>query len=109
VGGGDRNDRARLLATLGFVSFLWLPSETGPETGPGIAVAAIRRHVSFLGADEVEGRAPGCEGADKATRYTAADLQRPGLRPLGEDAGFFQPVPLHASSPDPGNELFLVP
>ena len=63
--------------------------------------------MSFLGADAVEGRAAGSEGGEKAARYLAGELERLGLVPLGE-GGFYQPVPLHASRPEPSNQLFLV-
>jgi hypothetical protein len=83
-----------------------LVSVVSTEQG-GPSAEAIRRHVFVLGADELEGRAVGTEGGDKAARYIAGELKRYGLRPLGEDGSFYQPVPLHGSRPDPSNELFL--
>jgi hypothetical protein len=95
----------RLLISLGLaVSAAALASEVERD----VSADAIRRHVFVLGADELEGRAVGTEGGDKAARYIAGELKRYGLQPLGGDSGFFQPVPLHASRPDPSNELFLV-
>jgi hypothetical protein len=78
------------------------------ESGPGVSAQALRRHVFVLGADELEGRAPGTRGGDKAARYLAGELKRFGLRPLASDGSFYQAVPLHGSRPDPLNELVLV-
>jgi hypothetical protein len=95
----------RLLISLGLaVSAAALAS----EAAKAVSAPTIRRHVFVLGADELEGRAVGTEGGDKAARYIAGELKRYGLRPLGEDRSFHQAVPLHGSRPDPSNELFLV-
>jgi hypothetical protein len=74
----------------------------------GVSAEAIRRHVLVLGADELEGRATGSRGGEKAARYIAAELKRFGVRPLGERGDYDQPVPMHAARPGQGNELFLV-
>jgi len=94
----------RLFALVALVASLGLLAE--PEEG--VTAEGIRRHVFVLGADELEGRAPGTPGGEKAARYIAGELLRHGLRPLGADGSFYQPVPLHGSRPDPTNELFLV-
>jgi len=73
-----------------------------------VEAEAIRRHVFVLGADELQGRAVGTPGGDKAARYIAGELKRYGLQPLGPGGSFHQTVPLHGSRPDPSNELFLV-
>jgi hypothetical protein len=93
----------RLLISLGLAAAL---SVLLPET-TDVSADAIRRHVFVLGADELEGRAVGTEGGDKAAQYVAGELKRYGLKPLGQEGGFYQQVPLHASSPEPANELFL--
>jgi hypothetical protein len=98
----------RPLITLVLPCAAWLLPGTSPETPPRVAAEDIHRHVAFLGSDALEGRAAGSEGGERAARYVAGELERLGLRPLGDDGGFFQPVPLHASSPEPSNELFVV-
>jgi len=82
------------------------PSEA--DTGPGVSADEIRRHAAWLADDARTGRFPGTEGARAAARYIADVLARSGLRPLGDDGGWFQAVPLHGTLPEPSSELFLV-
>ena len=55
--------------------------------------ADARRILSVLAADSMEGRGTGTAGAQRAARYIATEMQRIGLKSLG-DSGFFQHVPL---------------
>jgi Zn-dependent M28 family amino/carboxypeptidase len=48
-------------------------------------------HVEFLASDKLEGRNTGSEGHRKAAEYVAAQFERDGLKPAGEQ-GFIQPV-----------------
>jgi len=59
--------------------------------------AAVMADVRFLADDLLEGRKPGTRGYELAAKYVAARLETMGLRPGGEDGGFFQPVPLRES------------
>ncbi|MGH7309983.1 MAG: M20/M25/M40 family metallo-hydrolase [Candidatus Rokuibacteriota bacterium] len=47
-------------------------------------------HVRILSAPDLEGRAPGTPGADRAARHIARVFQEAGLRPGGDAAGFLQ-------------------
>ena len=49
--------------------------------------------LSTLAADSMEGRRTGTKGAAMAARFLAAELERYGVEPAGDD-GFFQTVPL---------------
>lgn len=51
-------------------------------------------HVRYLADDALEGRFAGSPGERCAGDYIAAEFQRLGLLPGGEDGTFFQPVPL---------------
>lgn len=72
-----------------------------PAEGPSTAVAdlegdratRIESLLSVLAADSMEGRRTGTRGAHMAADFLAAELERYGVQPLGED-GYFQPVPL---------------
>jgi hypothetical protein len=75
--------------------------------GPAVSAEAIRRHTSFLGADGLEGRAPGTPGAVAAARYIASEMERAGLRGLGRGEGWLQDVPLHGTIPTEGTELVV--
>jgi hypothetical protein len=53
----------------------------------------LRSLLSTLAADSMEGRRTGTEGAAKAARFLAAELERYGVEPAGDD-GYFQTVPM---------------
>ena len=48
-------------------------------------------YVEFLASDKLEGRNTGSEGHRKAAEYVAAQFERDGLKPAGEQ-GYIQPV-----------------
>jgi hypothetical protein len=48
-------------------------------------------YVEFLASDKLEGRNTGSEGHRKAAVYVAAEFERDGLKPAGEE-GYIQPV-----------------
>jgi hypothetical protein len=52
----------------------------------------VRRILSTLAADSMEGRATGTPGANKAARFIANEMKALGLSPAG-DSGYFQRVP----------------
>ena len=54
-----------------------------------ISADALRGHVMFLASDLLEGRGTPSRGQDLAAAYLAAQYQRAGLEPLGDD-GYFQ-------------------
>jgi hypothetical protein len=55
--------------------------------------ADVRRILSALADDSMEGRASGTPGARRAARYIGGQMKKIGLEPLG-DSGFFQRVPI---------------
>jgi hypothetical protein len=59
-----------------------------------------RALLSMLAHDSLEGRLTGTTAAMKAARIIAAEMQRAGLEPLGDD-GFLQRVPLYVAAPAP--------
>jgi len=50
-------------------------------------------HVKFLAADEFKGRKSGSPEYRKAAEYVAAEMQKAGLKPGGENGTWFQEVP----------------
>jgi aminopeptidase YwaD len=56
------------------------PAAAGPPTPPA---AWLLDHVKTLAAPEMEGRASGTPGAERAARHIAAEFQRLGLKPGG--------------------------
>ncbi len=65
----------------------------------------LEAHASFLGSDELVGRAPGTTGGDRAAAYIAGQLAALGLEPLGDGGSFLQQVPLHGVTALPESRL----
>jgi hypothetical protein len=70
-----------------------LPAGPG-ESAPEISADRIKADVAYLASDRLEGRAPGTRGELLATEYIAGEFKKAGLKPVGKDGTFFQPVPL---------------
>ena len=66
---------------------------SGAVPGGPTTPADVRRILSALADDSMEGRASGTPGAQRAARYIAGEMKKIGLEPLG-DSGYFQRVPL---------------
>jgi len=60
---------------------------------------AIRSHVDFLASDLLEGRAAASRGYDIAAAYVASQFRQSGLAPPGDQADFYQTVPLLEATP----------
>ena len=56
--------------------------------------AAMKAHVLFLASDAMKGREAGTPEFDIAAAYVAAQFYAAGLKPGGEENGFYQKVPL---------------
>ncbi|HEV8123576.1 MAG TPA: M28 family peptidase [Gemmatimonadales bacterium] len=62
----------------------------------GINLKAFESHFRYLSDDLMEGRGPGTRGGRLAANYIATQFERMGLRPAGQDSGWFQPFTLKA-------------
>ncbi|MFK3891110.1 M28 family peptidase [Sphingomonas sp. NPDC079357] len=56
--------------------------------------AAMKAHVMFLASDAMKGRDVGSPEFDIAAQYVAAQFYAAGLKPMGDDGGYLQKVPL---------------
>ncbi len=63
------------------------------------AEAAFKGHVRFLASDAMAGREAGSHEFDIAAEYVASQFYEAGLRPAGDDGGYFQSVPLVSYKP----------
>jgi hypothetical protein len=54
----------------------------------------LHAHLEFLSDDLLEGRDTGSRGARLASLYIASQFERMGLKPVGENQTYFQPVPI---------------
>ncbi|HEY7154492.1 MAG TPA: peptidase M28, partial [Gemmataceae bacterium] len=64
------------------------------DSPPDISADRIKAHVAYLANDRLEGRGPGSRGEFLTTEYLAAEFKKAGLKPIGKDGTYFQPVPL---------------
>src|SRR5262245_25217761 len=55
-----------------------------------IDARTLAAHIGFLADDLLEGRAPASRGSEVAMRYIAAQMQKVGLQPAGDDGGWLQ-------------------
>ncbi|MFL5493445.1 MAG: M28 family metallopeptidase [Gemmatimonadales bacterium] len=65
-----------------------------PATHAEISAADLKTRLYLYADDSMEGRLSGTAGDAKATDYIAAEAERLGLTPAGENGTFFQTVPL---------------
>ncbi|MDB4971387.1 MAG: peptidase [Myxococcales bacterium] len=55
-----------------------------------ISARTLSAHIGYLSDDLLEGRAPASRGSELAMRYIAAQYERLGLTPAGDDKGWLQ-------------------
>lgn len=60
-----------------------------------ISATEVRRIVSTLAADDMQGRASFTPAADRAANFIAAEFRAAGLRPLEAEGGFLQRFPVY--------------
>ncbi|MEA3037000.1 MAG: hypothetical protein QOH04_2777 [Sphingomonadales bacterium] len=82
-------------AALSLVLGAAAPAETA--AGPTFSADRFKAHVAFLADDRLEGRDTGSRGHEIAATYVASQFIALGLRPGGEDGGWFQWVPLRSA------------
>jgi hypothetical protein len=75
---------------------------------PPIDPQAVLAHIKVLSADDLQGRANGTAGLERAADYIAAEFRSAGLQPAAGADGFFQPFDIVAGlAIGAGNELIL--
>jgi hypothetical protein len=68
-------------------------SDSTPPPTPVVRIEDVRRQLTALAHDSMEGRMTGTRGSARAARYIAEQMKAIGLKPAG-DSGFFQRVPV---------------
>jgi hypothetical protein len=72
-----------------------LPLKLAPRpTETAITVADLMTRLYQVADDSMGGRATGSDGHAKSTEYIAAEAQRLGLRPAGDNGTYFQDLPM---------------
>jgi hypothetical protein len=78
------------------------------QATPSVQPHALQAHVTFLADDLLDGRAAASRGYEIASKYVATQLQQYGLKPAGDDGGWYQQVPLLEATPVlPGSSAVL--
>lgn len=62
------------------------------ELAGTITVKDLRKHLTILSADDMEGRETGEPGQKKAAQYLKGEFERLGLPTIGEAGGYFQTI-----------------
>lgn len=81
-------------AGLALVCAIGVPTTGATQrTQPTLSAGDLRTRLNALAHDSMMGRAPGDAGDFKAAAYIAAEFARIGLKPAGDNGGWFQIVP----------------
>ena len=84
---------------LSMTANLRLPLPT--TTTADITASDLAVRIRTLADDKFEGRAPGTEAGENAADWIAAEMDRVGLEPAGEDGTWFQTVKMIEQTVDP--------
>ena len=93
---------AALLAPLLTAATVQAPAD--PDFSPD----RFRAHVAYLADDRLEGRDTGSRGYEEAAAYVADQFKAIGLKPGGEDGGWYQQVPLRSARLAKASVLTLI-
>jgi hypothetical protein len=82
------------LTPLAAAAALILPATLPAQTpaAPIFSAEAVRAHVAFLADDLLEGRDTGSKGHEIAARYVASEFAQLGLKPAGDQGGWYQRI-----------------
>lgn len=67
-----------------------LSPPTLAQLSPEISADDLRRHITYLASEQMEGRLTGTVGEQRATDYVATVFQALGLQPAGDNGTYFQ-------------------
>jgi hypothetical protein len=113
-----RNPRLRVAAFLVICAFA--AGAVLPASGPAVPVEAaragigtiqageLREWLTYLASDELEGRATFSEGLALAGAFIANHLAEWGVRPGGDNGGYFQRVPVLGAKSDHASTVTVV-
>ena len=109
---GGRRRSLALIAILAFTSTCAITSAAADgisdaerSATAGVNGEAIRKVTTDLSAPAMEGRGTAQAGGDRAAKYIAGLFLAHGIKPLGNDGTFFQPVRFHSVEVLPESRL----
>src|SRR5437016_14544717 len=65
-----------------------------------ISASQLRTYLTFIAADEMEGRDTPSRGLDTIAKFIALNLTRWGIKPAADHRTFVQEIPLPPNQPD---------
>jgi len=74
-----------------------VPQGETPENIYKVSIENIKKHISILAHDSLQGRGTGTIGEKIAADYLSNELIKEGIEPFGKNGTYFQPIPLHGS------------
>jgi hypothetical protein len=79
------------------------PASVATQRGTdNITAAQLQDYLTFIAADEMEGRDTPSRGLDLTAKYLASNLSRWGFKPSGDNGTFFQRIELRRNRADGG-------
>ncbi|QKG57116.1 M20/M25/M40 family metallo-hydrolase [Hymenobacter sp. BRD128] len=87
----------RNILLLGLLATCALPA-AAQRRGANVSAATVKRVLTALAADDMQGRATGQPGNLKAAEFLATEFRRIGLQPLPGATGFMQEFPAYQSA-----------
>jgi len=89
----QRATQADAAAQTELAKFAEKQREISRNFAPQITAEDLGAHAAYLAAPQLAGRMTGTPGARAAAEYIAAEFQRAGLQPLGDNGTYFQTFP----------------
>lgn len=83
-----------------FLTGVSLPA-LAAQPGAVVAPAQVEEHVKVLASDAFEGRAPATPGEEKTIAYISGQMAAAGVKPGGQNGGWYQAVPMIESTISP--------
>ncbi|MFL6231211.1 MAG: M20/M25/M40 family metallo-hydrolase [Pyrinomonadaceae bacterium] len=73
-----------------------------------ITAARLKEHLTYVAADEREGRDTPSKGLDETAQYVADDLKKLGIKPAGDNGTYFQRIALRRDKVDQEHTAFAL-
>ncbi len=80
-------------------------THTPEPTSAAITAADLKTRLYIFADDSMEGRETGTRGHIRATNYIESEVRKLGLKPMGDNGGYFQNVPVIRRSLDPSSTI----
>ena len=91
-----------LVVCLVYTSSAQTPAATGLDS---IRAEELRQKLTYISSEKFKGRGNGTPELDMAAEYIAGVFEKNGLKPAGDDGGYFQHFDIYSSSLGANNSL----